>query len=133
MDLVDLYGSHPAYLRVGGRPVIFVYLAPILSEATWAAIAARLRSTGRNPLLIGDFARSTLLEPFDGEYQYTNVFSSEAALLDLNRTESLRVRTYSLLRAGRSPAHLGRVGHSRLRRQPPDRSCAAPRRRPVER
>ena len=100
VDLVDRYGSHPSYLRVGDRPVIFVYLAPILSEATWAAIMARLRSTGRNPLLIGDFARSTLLEPFDGEYQYTNVFSSESALLDLNRTESLRVRTYSLLRQG---------------------------------
>jgi len=100
VDLVDLYGSHPAYLRVGGRPVIFVYLAPILSEASWAAIAARLHATGRNPLLIGDFTRSTLLEPFDGEYQYTNVFSSEAALLDQNLTESLRVRTYSLLRQG---------------------------------
>jgi hypothetical protein len=71
---------------------------PILSEASWAAIVARLRATGRNPLLIGDFTRSTLLEPFDGEYQYTNVFSSESALLDQNRTESLRVRTYSLLR-----------------------------------
>jgi hypothetical protein len=100
VDLVDLYGSHPAYLRVGGRPVIFVYLAPILSEASWAAIVARLRATGRNPLLIGDFTRSTLLEPFDGEYQYTNVFSSEGALLDQNLTESLRVRTYSLLRQG---------------------------------
>jgi hypothetical protein len=100
VDLVDRYGSHPAYLRVGERPVIFVYLAPILSEGTWAAIMARLRAGGRNPLLIGDFARSTLLEPFDGEYQYTNVFSSESALLDLNRTESLRVRTYHLLRQG---------------------------------
>jgi glycosyl hydrolase family 99 len=99
-DLVDRYGSHPAYLRVAGRPVIFVYLASRLSESEWTAIVARLRSTGRNPLLIGDFARSTLLEPFDGEYQYTNVFASESALLDLNRTESLRVRTYNLLRPG---------------------------------
>ena len=100
VDLVDRYGSHPSYLRVGDRPVIFVYLAPILSEASWAAIQARLRASGRNPLLVGDFARSTLLEPFDGEYQYTNVFSSESALLEENRTESLRVRTYNLLRRG---------------------------------
>jgi glycosyl hydrolase family 99 len=99
-DLVDLYGSHPAYLRVDGRPVIFIYLAPRLSEADWTEIIARLRSTGRNPFLVGDFVRSTLLEPFDGEYQYTNVFSSGASLVDVNRTESLRVRTYSLLRQG---------------------------------
>ena len=97
-DLVDRYGSHPAYLRVAGRPVIFVYLASLLPDSDWAAITARLRATDRNPLLVGDFARSTLLDAFDGEYQYTNVFSSGAALTDVNRTESLRVRTYNLLR-----------------------------------
>ena len=129
VDVVDLYGSHPAYLRVGGRPVIFVYLAPILSETAWAAIVARLRATGRNPLLIGDFTRSTLLEPFDGEYQYTNVFSTESALLDLNRTESLRVRTYSLLRQGERRriwvASVTRFDDSRLIARCP------PRRRPA--
>jgi hypothetical protein len=99
-DLVDQYGSHPAYLRVAGRPVIFIYLASRLTESDWIGIRARLRSSGRNPLLVGDFVRSTLLEPFDGEYQYTNVFFSGTALVDLNRTESLRVRTYNLLRQG---------------------------------
>jgi hypothetical protein len=99
-DAVDRYGSHPAYLRVAGRPVIFVYAASLLTQPDWTEIVARLRSTGRNPFLVGDFVRSTLLEPFDGEYQYTNVFLSGAALVDLNRTESLRVRTYHLLRPG---------------------------------
>ena len=99
-DLVDLYGSHPAYLRVADRPVIFIYAASLLTLSDWTEVRARLRSTGRNPLLIGDFVRSTLLEPFDGEYQYSNVFSTGAALLDLNAAESLRVRTYNLLRQG---------------------------------
>jgi hypothetical protein len=99
-DLVDRYGSHPAYLRVADRPVIFIYLASLLSESNWSAIMARLRSTGRNPLLVGDFVRSTLLDTFDGEYQYTNVFFSGTALTDLNRAESLRVRTHHLLREG---------------------------------
>jgi len=40
---------------------------------------------------------SVLLEPFDGEYQYSNVFSSGASLTDLDRGESLRVRTLSLV------------------------------------
>jgi hypothetical protein len=99
-DLVDRYGSHPAYLRVAGRPVIFIYAASRLAPSDWSELMARLRGTGRNPFLIGDFVRSTLLEPFDGEYQYTNVFFAGDALVDVNRTESLRVRTYNLLRQG---------------------------------
>jgi glycoprotein endo-alpha-1,2-mannosidase len=97
-DIVDLYGSHPAYLRVGDRPVIFTYAASLFSQQGWADVIARLRTSGRNPFLVGDFSRSTLLEVFDGEYQYTNVFSSGDTLVDLNRTESLRVRTLNLLR-----------------------------------
>jgi glycosyl hydrolase family 99 len=99
-DLVDLYGSHPAYLRVGDRPVIFTYAASLFPQQRWAEVIARLRSSGRNPFLVGDFSRSTLLDVFDGEYQYTNVFSSGDTLVDLNRTESLRVRTINLLRPG---------------------------------
>lgn len=99
-DLVDLFGSHPAYLRIGDRPVIFTYAASLLPQQRWAEVIARLRSTGRNPFLIGDFSRSTLLDVFDGEYQYTNVFTLGDTLVDLNRTESLRVRTINLLRPG---------------------------------
>ena len=99
-DIVDRYGSHPAYLRVGGRPVIFTYAASLLPQAGWAEVLARLRSTGRDPLIVGDFARSTLLDAFDGEYQYSNVFSSGDALADIVRAESLRVRTFNLLRQG---------------------------------
>jgi hypothetical protein len=99
-DLIDRYGQHPAYLRVAGRPVIFIYAASLLSSSNWTDVRARLRATGRDPLLIGDFTRSILLEPFDGEYQYTNVFLTGDALADLYRTESLRVRTYNLLRDG---------------------------------
>src|SRR5262249_23412879 len=32
-DAVDLYGAHPAYLRVNHRPVIFIYDASLLTEA----------------------------------------------------------------------------------------------------
>jgi glycosyl hydrolase family 99 len=99
-DLVDRYGGHPAYLRVGGRPVILTYAASLLPAADWAEVIARLKSSGRNPLLIGDFARSPLLDAFDGEYQYSNVFSSGDALAALDLAESLRVRTFNLLRPG---------------------------------
>jgi len=97
-DIVDLYGQHPAYLRVAGRPVIFTYAAALLGASDWNAVITRLDTSGRHPLLIGDFSDSTLLDSFDGEYQYTNVFTGGEALSDFDRTESLRVRTYHLLR-----------------------------------
>ncbi len=98
-DLVDRYGAHPAYLRVGGRPVIFIYAASLLAQPVWTEIMARLQTSGRHPLLVGEFARSTLLEPFDGEYQYTNIFAGDL-LAPFYRAEGLRVRTYNLLREG---------------------------------
>jgi hypothetical protein len=97
-EVVDVFGSHPAYLHVGGRPVIAVYAASQLDPTVWADLMARLRATGRNPLLIGDFFHSRLIEVFDGEYQYSNVTLAGDALFDVDHTESLRVRTFNLLR-----------------------------------
>ena len=98
--LVDRYASHPAYLHVGARPVIFVYTASNLSPAEWTSVMARVRAGGRQPLVIGDFYQSPALEPLDGAYDYLTVWYTPDELLMRNRLESLRVRTYSLLRPG---------------------------------
>ena len=98
--LVDRYSSHPAYLRVGTRPVIFVYTASNLSTAEWTSVIARVRGSGRHPLVIGDFYQSPSLEPLDGAYDYLTVWYPSDELLLRNRLESLRVRTYSLLSPG---------------------------------
>jgi len=98
-DITDRYGQHPAYLRVAGRPVIFAYAAVLVSQSDWNTVIARLDSSGRHPFLIGDFSDSTLLESFDGEYQYTNIFKTDP-LPEFYRNESLRVRTFNLLRQG---------------------------------
>jgi hypothetical protein len=98
VDIVDMFGSHPAYLRLDGRPVVLMYAVSLLPQAQWDAVLARLRATGRNPIVIGEFVQSTLLDAFDGEYQYTNVLRPAEEVSRINRTESLRVRTYHLLR-----------------------------------
>jgi Glycosyl hydrolase family 99 len=98
-DAVDFYGSHPAYLRVNGRPVIFVYIAFTVSETVWSSVLAAVRRTGRNPIVIGDFAQSRLLNVFDGEFQYINL-SPTPGLLDFYRAETLRVRTFDLVAGG---------------------------------
>ena len=96
-DAVDLYGSHPSYLRVDGRPVIFVYWASRLGETQWKTVLATVRASGRNPIVIGDFYHSRLINALDGEYQYINVSLSAADLFVQDTVETLRVRTFNLL------------------------------------
>ncbi|MGH9145399.1 MAG: glycoside hydrolase family 99-like domain-containing protein [Vicinamibacterales bacterium] len=105
VDIVDMFGDHPAYLRLDGRPVILMYAVSLLPQAQWDAVLARLRATGRNPVVIGEFFQSTLLETFDGEYQYTNVLRPPDEVSRIDRVESLRVRTFHLLRP-RSPRRI---------------------------
>lgn len=100
VHLTDTFGSHPAYLKVGNRPVILVYTASLFDFETWTDIVSRLRAGGRNPVLIGDFYHSRLIEPLDGEYQYTNITLTPVDLATVYRTETLRVRTFNLLTPG---------------------------------
>lgn len=97
VTIVDRFGSHPAYLRIDGRPVIFIYASSQLQDAPWSDIRARLRASGRNPLLIGEQFESRLLAYFDGEYQYINVAWPEP-YHDLYDAQGLRTRTFHLLR-----------------------------------
>ena len=99
-DIVDLYGKHPAYLRVGNQPVILVLAATKFRPSDWSSLLTRLRATGRNPLVIGEMFQAPQLEQLDGEYQYSHVTLSPSDILDVDRTESGRVRTYNLLRQG---------------------------------
>jgi len=96
-DIVDRYGADPAYLRVDGRPVIFVYAATLIQLDDWTALIARLRASGRNPLLVGDFFESRLIEAFDGQYRYSTVGLVAPDLLDVYQHQSLRARTFGLL------------------------------------
>ena len=96
-DIVDRYGSDPAYLRVDGRPVIFIYAATLVQLDDWTALVARLRASGRNPLLVGDFFESRLIEVFDGQYRYSTVSLSADDLADVDLHQSLRARTFGLL------------------------------------
>jgi hypothetical protein len=59
-DIVALgerYFDHPGYLRVGGRPVLILYLTRSLTGDVPGAVAEirhRLAERGENPLIIGD-------------------------------------------------------------------------------
>src|SRR5262249_15089883 len=51
---LDVFAPHPAFLRFGGRPVVFVYLADAFTLDDWRAIADSLRRGRRSAFLVGD-------------------------------------------------------------------------------
>jgi hypothetical protein len=74
--IVQSYGSHPKFLRVDGRPVIFVYATTARpSMANWSSVVDLLHADGLNPFLIADLGGpravpADWLQVFDGFHVY---------------------------------------------------------------
>jgi hypothetical protein len=70
--LVEQYAEHPNYLRVGSRPVFFLYNAMEFSSdlAQWQRIVSSPRVQRFAPLLIIDQISEEVLDIFDGYYLY---------------------------------------------------------------
>jgi hypothetical protein len=71
--LLDRHGRHPAWLRVDGAPVIFLYAVHRLRPPVWDYVLRRLQSGGRRAFLIGDGPRPGWLERFDALHVYSPV------------------------------------------------------------
>jgi hypothetical protein len=71
--LLDRHGRDPGWLRVDGRPVVFVYGSHRLRPPLWEYVRRRLRAGGRDVFLIGDTPRAGWLERFDALHVYTPV------------------------------------------------------------
>ena len=71
--LLREYGSHPAFLKVQGKPVIFVY-GRIMGQVPFAAwpeiITETRKQSGQDFLLLADGYRSTYARLFDGIHTY---------------------------------------------------------------
>jgi len=70
--VLEQYGNDPAFLRVGGRPVLFLYNAmPFSSDMQqWQRIVSSPRISRFQPLLIVDQISEEVLTVFDGYYLY---------------------------------------------------------------
>lgn len=97
VDIVDSYGAHPAYLRVDNRPVVFAYAAQRLTQAQWTELRSRLRTSGRNALIVGEGANNARLGAFDGLFFYASNLFAAGDILAFDRAQSLSARTYHLL------------------------------------
>ena len=94
----DVYGRHPAFLKVRGRPVIFVYAADVFTPAEWRTTVQSLDRTGRHPFLMADALDPEWLEFFSGSFIYGSIPPP-----DLERfysDQALRTQSYSLLYGG---------------------------------
>ena len=98
VELVDTLATHPAWLKVDGRPVILAYVWGFAGDDTWRTVLGRVRAGGRNPLLIGDSTNPAHLSLADGLATYSGtLFSPDVGAL--MRTTVSAVRTYHLLGA----------------------------------
>lgn len=71
----------PAFLTVGGRPVVFMFGTRDVSPAVLAAVRSNLRATGLDPFIVGDSL--DLAYGLEGFYTYTpNVVADAAELPD---------------------------------------------------
>jgi hypothetical protein len=80
LALLDRHGAEPAWLRVGGVPVVFLYASHRLRPRVWDAVRARLAAAGRDLYLVGDAPspewlarRPDWLARFDAVHVYTPV------------------------------------------------------------
>jgi glycoprotein endo-alpha-1,2-mannosidase len=82
--IIQNYGNHPAFLRIGDRPVIFIYATTSTqTPENWSRIVDKLHCNGMNPFLIVDVGvddvRSDFIPIFDGFHTYNplGLYTSE--------------------------------------------------------
>jgi hypothetical protein len=107
-DIVDSYGAHPAYLRVDGRPVVFVYVWFVVDDAVWAQALGRVRASGRQLFVVADSVDPGALELADSLYTFGgNLFAAD--IQRYSQRHSLMTRSFHLLGADRARQRLGIV------------------------
>jgi hypothetical protein len=103
MQAVARWATHPSQLKVGGKPVMFVYAARRVTAQRWQAALARLEAaTGIEPFVIADDA--ALGSP--GLFLYSNV-NSATSLASWAKDWLLRTRLAPSLAATTPPFWVG--------------------------
>ncbi|HIQ02622.1 MAG TPA: hypothetical protein EYH30_10990, partial [Anaerolineales bacterium] len=74
--LLTVHARHPAYLRVGGRPVVFFWRQERYPVATWASIRTQV-DPDRTAIWIMEGVDLDYLEVFDGDHLYSVAWDPE--------------------------------------------------------
>lgn len=105
VELVDTLATHPAWLKVDGRPVIFAYVWDFAGNPTWETVRERLRAGGRTPLLMADSTNPASLLVADGLSTYSGTLFAPDVRTLMRETVSA-TRLYHLLGASWGPPRI---------------------------
>lgn len=96
----DVFGPHPAFLKVDGRPVVFVYVAGAFTPAQWVDIVGALACSRRNPFLMADSLDPAFLESFAGAFTYATALLPRSSLQAFYNSQAIRTQSYNLSYGG---------------------------------
>jgi hypothetical protein len=92
--LHTVHAAHPAYLSVGGRPVVFFYNVSRLPVATWRSLRDQV-DPERSALWIAEGTDLAYLPVFDGHHLYSVTWPNRVPPSQTLSTWGDRVRTYN--------------------------------------
>jgi len=87
----QVHMSHPAYLRVDGRPVTFFWRPQIYGVGAWQGIRSQV-DPGYNQIWISEGVDVSYLNVFDGHYLYSNTWNPPSDLGYTNQKFADRVQ-----------------------------------------
>ncbi len=104
--ILEKYGRKPPFLKLEGKPVIFVYAVGVQSPAAWASVFSELRRRGLDAVFIGDTLDASYAKYFDGIHTYNPLgyVKGLEGLFKLNKYEVLAKQMADYFWAG--PAHI---------------------------
>jgi len=97
-ELIDGYATHPAFLKVDGKPVLFAYIWGFAGRDFWQTALGRVRASGRQPLVMADTTNPAELAAADGTFTYSGTLF-EPDVPALVRESVAAARTWHLLGA----------------------------------
>ncbi|MHB8168792.1 MAG: endo-1,3-alpha-glucanase family glycosylhydrolase [Thermoleophilia bacterium] len=109
-DMVQNYSANPAYQKMNGKPVIYIYRARYFTPDVWKRqVFDPLRAQGIDAFYVGDYVSwdhvaplTDYLAAFDGLHSYNpSVFQQSAPLLFASNSGV--IKTYSLLQDTSAP------------------------------
>ena len=102
-ELIDGYATHPAFLTIDGRPVLFAYIWGFAGRNTWVSVLSRVRAGGRRPLIMADTTEPGELFVADGTFTYSGTLFEPDVRRLMRRSVSGTRAWHLLFSADRSP------------------------------